>query len=84
MALRSELGWQHQLGGVARHAALRFEGSDAAFTVDSVPVSRDGAVVKVGTAFTLDRNLQFSLDYGGGLSGRYQDNSLNAGVRWTF
>ncbi|HGM4843635.1 TPA: autotransporter outer membrane beta-barrel domain-containing protein, partial [Serratia marcescens] len=40
VALRSELGWQHQYGGLERGTGLRFNGGNAPFVVDSVPVSR--------------------------------------------
>ena len=48
VALRSELGWQHQYGGLERGTGLRFNGGNAPFVVDSVPVSRDGMVLKAG------------------------------------
>ena len=48
VALRSELGWQHQYGGLERGTGLRFNGGNAPFVVGSVPVSRDGMVLKAG------------------------------------
>jgi len=48
VTLRGELGWLHQFGNLARDTSLKFAGSNTAFTVNSVPVSRDGALLKLG------------------------------------
>ncbi|HGM7264012.1 TPA: autotransporter domain-containing protein, partial [Serratia marcescens] len=84
VALRSELGWQHQYGGVERGTGLRFNGGNAPFVVDSVPVSRDGMVLKAGAEVAVNENATLSLGYGGLLSQNHQDNSVNAGFTWRF
>ncbi|NGH11715.1 autotransporter outer membrane beta-barrel domain-containing protein [Serratia marcescens] len=84
VALRSELGWQHQYGGLERGTGLRFNGGNAPFVVDSVPVSRDGMVLKVGAEVAVNENASLSLGYGGLLSQNHQDNSVNAGFTWRF
>ncbi|HAT3850619.1 TPA: autotransporter outer membrane beta-barrel domain-containing protein [Serratia marcescens] len=84
VALRSELGWQHQYGGLARGTGLRFNGGNAPFVVDSVPVSRDGMVLKAGAEVAVNENASLSLGYGGLLSQHHQDNSVNAGFSWQF
>lgn len=84
LALRSELGWQHQLGATARNVGLRFNGASTPFVVNSVPVSRDGAIVKAGAQATVNKNVTLSLGYGGLLSQHHQDNSINAGFAWAF
>ncbi|MFO6503544.1 autotransporter outer membrane beta-barrel domain-containing protein [Serratia marcescens] len=84
VALRSELGWQHQFGGLERGTGLRFNGGNAPFVVDSVPVSRDGMVLKVGAEVAVNENASLSLGYGGLLSQNHQDNSVNAGFTWRF
>ena len=65
VALRSELGWQHQYGGLERGTGLRFNGGNAPFVVDSVPVSarRDGA--EGGAEVAVNENATLSLSYGG-------------------
>ncbi|WP_049241673.1 autotransporter serine protease, partial [Serratia marcescens] len=68
VALRSELGWQHQYGGLERGTGLRFNGGNAPFVVDSVPVSRDGMVLKAGAEVAVNENATLSLGYGGLLS----------------
>ncbi len=65
VALRSELGWQHQYGGLERGTGLRFNGGNAPFVVDSVPVSRDGMVLKAGAEVAVNENATLSLGYGG-------------------
>ncbi|TEW89067.1 autotransporter outer membrane beta-barrel domain-containing protein, partial [Serratia marcescens] len=82
VALRSELGWQHQYGGLERGTGLRFNGGNAPFVVDSVPVSRDGMVLKAGAEVAVNENATLSLGYGGLLSQHHQDNSVNAGFTW--
>ncbi|MEL5299479.1 autotransporter outer membrane beta-barrel domain-containing protein [Serratia nevei] len=84
VALRSELGWQHQYGGLERGTGLRFNGGNAPFVVDSVPVSRDGMVLKAGAEVAVNGNATLSLGYGGLLSQNHQDNSVNAGFTWRF
>ncbi len=84
VALRSELGWQHQYGGLDRGTGLRFNGGNAPFVVDSVPVSRDGMVLKAGAEVAVNENATLSLGYGGLLSQHHQDNSVNAGFTWRF
>ena len=84
VALRSELGWQHQYGGLERGTGLRFNGGNAPFVVDSVPVSRDGMVLKAGAEVAVNENATLSLSYGGLLSQHHQDNSVNAGFTWRF
>ncbi len=76
VALRSELGWQHQYGGLERGTGLRFNGGNAPFVVDSVPVSRDGMVLKAGAEVAVNENATLSLGYGGLLSQNHQDNSV--------
>ena len=84
VVLRSELGWQHQYGGLERGTGLRFNGGNAPFVVDSVPVSRDGMVLKAGAEVAVNENATLSLGYGGLLSQNHQDNSVNAGFTWRF
>ena len=63
---------------------LRFNGGNAPFVVDSVPVSRDGMVLKAGAEVAVNENATLSLGYGGLLSQNHQDNSVNAGFTWRF
>lgn len=84
IALRGELGWQHQYGKLERKTQLMFKRTDAAFDVNSVPVSRDGAVLKAGVDVAVNKNAVLSLGYGGQLSSNHQDNSVNAGLTWRF
>lgn len=84
IALRGELGWQHQYGKLERKTQLMFKRSDAAFDVNSVPISRDGAVLKAGVDVLVNKNANLSLGYGGQLSSNHQDNIVNAGLTWRF
>ncbi|MGQ8776739.1 autotransporter outer membrane beta-barrel domain-containing protein [Serratia sp. NA_112.1] len=84
VALRSELGWQHQYGDLDRATGLRFNGGNSPFVVNSVSASRDGAVLKASAEVAVNNNATLSLGYGGLLSQNYQDNSVNAGFTWKF
>ncbi|MDA5483530.1 autotransporter outer membrane beta-barrel domain-containing protein, partial [Yersinia intermedia] len=63
---------------------LMFSGSSSAFVVNSVPVSRDGAVLKVSAELAVSKDAKLSLGYGGLVSQNYQDNRVNAGFIWHF
>ncbi len=84
VALRGELGWQHQYGDLDRGTGLKFNGSSTPFVVNSVSASRDGAVIKASAEVALNQNSHLSLGYSGLLSENYQDNSVNAGFSWNF
>ena len=84
VALRSELGWQHQYGDLDRGTGLRFNGGSSPFVVNSVSASRDGMVLKAGAEMAVNKNATLSLGYGGLLSQNHQDNSVNAGFTWRF
>lgn len=84
VALRGELGWQHQYGDLDRGTGLKFNGSSTPFVVNSVSASRDGAVIKASAEVALNQNSHLSLGYSGLVSENYQDNSVNAGFSWNF
>jgi subtilase-type serine protease len=84
VGLRSELGWQHQYGKLDRSSTLGFNSGNSTFVVNSVPVSRDGMVLKASAEVAVNHNMTLSLGYGGLLSKNYQDNSINAGFTWRF
>ncbi|WP_145606956.1 autotransporter outer membrane beta-barrel domain-containing protein [Yersinia intermedia] len=84
ITLRSELGWQHQYGELDRSTGLMFSGSSSVFVVNSVPVSRNGAVLKVSAELAVSKDATLSLGYGGLVSKNHQDNRVNAGFIWHF
>lgn len=84
VTVSGELGWQHQYGELGRHASLTFQNSEASFDVNGVPVSRDGAVIKVGAQMALTKDTLVSLNYSGLLSGNDQSNAVNLGFAFNF
>ena len=84
VTLRGELGWEHQFGDIDREASLKFAGSDTAFAVNSVPVARDGAVIKASAEMALTQDTLVSLNYSGLLSNRGNNNGINAGFTFRF
>ena len=84
VTLRGELGWEHQFADTDREASLKFAGSDTAFAVNSVPVARDGAVIKASAEMALTKDTLVSLSYSGLLSNRGNNNGINAGFTFRF
>ena len=84
VTLRGELGWQHQYGELERDTSLMFSGSHSTFVVNSVPASRDGAVMKASMEVAVSKDAVLSLGYGGLVSQNHQDNRVNAGFTWHF
>lgn len=69
---------------LTRDTGLRFNGGNTPYAMTSVPVSRDGIVLKAGAELAVNKNTSLSLGYGGLLSKSHQDNSVNAGFSWRF
>ncbi|MEQ2026116.1 autotransporter domain-containing protein [Xenorhabdus szentirmaii] len=84
VTLNGELGWQHQYGEKERTKSLAFHGSNTTFVTHSVPVSRDGLVLKANAEMSTSDNVSFMLGYSGLISDSHQDNSMNVGFRWQF
>ncbi|QQZ44773.1 autotransporter domain-containing protein [Pseudomonas sp. SK3(2021)] len=82
--LRGELGWEHQYGELDRESSLKFVGSEAAFAVNSVPASRDGAMVKASAEMAMTKDTQVSLNYTGLLSRQGGGNAVNLGFSFQF
>ncbi|MDX7986983.1 autotransporter outer membrane beta-barrel domain-containing protein [Xenorhabdus sp. 12] len=84
VALNGELGWQHQYGDRERATGLSFRGSNTTFLTRSVPISRDGVVLKANAEVKANDNVSVTFGYSGVLSKNHQDNSINAGFIWRF
>lgn len=84
LTVRGELGWQHQYGELARGKSLKFQGSNRPFTVNSVLVARDSAVIKVSAKLPVSTNTSVSLGYAGLLSQHHKENSINTSLSWRF
>ncbi|EAM6659628.1 autotransporter outer membrane beta-barrel domain-containing protein [Salmonella enterica subsp. enterica serovar Eastbourne] len=84
VALRTELGWQHQFGELERGTGLRFSDGNTSFAVNSVPASRESMVLKAGAEVEVNGNATLSLEYGGLVSQNHHDNRINASFNWRF
>ncbi|ROL81464.1 hypothetical protein BLX41_04745 [Pseudomonas protegens] len=82
--LRGELGWEHQYAELDRESSLKFVGSETAFAVSSVPVSRDGAVLKASAEMALTKDTQVSLNYTGLVSSQGAGSAVNLGFTFQF
>lgn len=84
VTLGGELGWQHQYTDPQRKVGLRFKGSDSTFDATAVSASRDGMVINAGMGVDIASGVVVSLNYTALLSNNYQDNGLNANLKWRF
>lgn len=84
VALQTELGWQHDYGNTGRDTALMFKDSNPSFTVNTLPIERNAAVLKTQASIAAGENWVFAVGYSGQLSRNHQNNSVNAGLSWNF
>ncbi|MGU5952097.1 autotransporter domain-containing protein [Klebsiella pneumoniae] len=84
IGLNTELGWVHNFGNLDRGIGLQLGNTKTPFTVDSVPVSREGILVKVGSDISLSSDKKVSLGYTNVLSKKHQSDSLKLDFSWSF
>ena len=84
VALRGELGWQHQYNDTRRGSTQMFDGATSAFRLRTVSAPQDSLVMKLTADITLNQQTALTFSYSG-LSGKnQQDNSIQAGFRVQF
>lgn len=80
-ALRTDLGWQYDLGNKFQDYDLRFVGTGPSYNVRSTTSSRSSALIGVGFTGKKD-NLEFNVGYQGQFGSKVQDHSINANLIW--
>ncbi len=84
IGLHGELNWQYQYGNLNRGIKLNFSDTTSSFMTQSVPTSRHGMALKVGTDINIKENTKLSINYNKFLSKNYSDNNIDAKIAVTF
>ncbi|WP_346899615.1 autotransporter domain-containing protein [uncultured Roseibium sp.] len=82
-ALNGTLGWRHAIGDLTPDQRLALSGLDP-FTVQSVPLDRDTALVEAGLALTISDRTTLDLSYQGTFGKNARDHGANARVNIRF
>ena len=78
------LGWQHNLSNVDADSHLAFANGNSVFTVQSVSMDRDAAVVGARAGIALGRQARVNLDYNGLLGSRDKSHGVGLTLDWAF
>jgi subtilase-type serine protease len=84
LELSGTLGWQHNLSNTRSEDHLAFVNGNTAFSVQSVSMDRDAAVVGVRAGLALGRDTRLNLDYNGLLGSREKDHGVGLTLDWQF
>ncbi|WP_407655474.1 autotransporter domain-containing protein [Burkholderia alba] len=84
LTLEGSAGWQHALTSGRPVGSLAFATGSSVFTVSSVPVAKDAAVVSLNAGLALGRNGRLSVGYSGSLASRQSDHAVQGSLNWKF
>ncbi|KVE31729.1 autotransporter domain-containing protein [Burkholderia sp. TSV86] len=84
LTLQGSVGWQHALSSGRPIATLAFASGSNSFTVASVPVAKDTAVVNLNAGFTFGKGGRASIGYSGALASRQSDHAVQGNLSWKF
>ncbi|WP_454835074.1 autotransporter domain-containing protein [Pseudomonas lini] len=84
LELSGTLGWQHNLSNTRSEDHLAFVNGNTAFSVQSVSMDRDAAVVGARAGLALGSDTRLSLDYNGLLGSREKDHGVGLTLDWQF
>jgi subtilase-type serine protease len=84
LTLQGSVGWQHALTSGRPVATLAFASGSSGFTVASVPVAKDAAVVSVDAGFAFGKGGRASIGYSGALASRQSDHAVQGNLSWKF
>ncbi len=82
--LNGEASWQHQYGRLDRRIQLNFTDTTSSFISQSVPASRHGLAVKMGTNININESTKLTFDYNKLISKYYSDNNIDAKISIAF
>jgi outer membrane autotransporter protein len=83
LGLSLRAAWSHDVGDTDRSFDGRFEGSDAAFTVDGARAPRDQARIGVGITLAAQA-MNLFLRYDGSFADSYRSQAATGGLRVSF
>lgn len=84
LELSGTLGWQHNLSNTRSEDHLAFVNGNTAFSVQSVSMDRNAAVVGARAGLALGRDTRLNLDYNGLLGSREKDHGVGLTLDWQF
>ncbi|MOA22784.1 Extracellular serine protease precursor [compost metagenome] len=83
--LSGTLGWQHNLSNIHSEENLTFaNGGGTPFSVQSVSMDRNAAVVGVRAGLALARDVSLNLDYNGLLGSNDKTHGVGLTLDWQF
>ncbi|SDN71762.1 autotransporter domain-containing protein, partial [Ensifer sp. YR511] len=83
LTAKGMLGWRHAFGDVVPETAMQFGGGNS-FTIASVPIARDAAVVEVGLDYAISPSAGFGISYAGQFGDGLADQSFRANFNVKF
>ena len=84
MDVAGSLGWQHNLNAVGSDEDLSFVAGSTPFSVHSVSLARDAAVVGAQVGVALGKDTRLELDYNGQLSNKDKTHGVGLNLSWQF
>ncbi|MBG4581775.1 autotransporter domain-containing protein [Pseudomonas aeruginosa] len=84
LALSGTLGWRHNLSDTTPQWHLAFASGSQPFSVESVALSRDAALLGVDASLAVNREVSVRLGYNGLLGSREKDHGVGLAVDWRF
>jgi subtilase-type serine protease len=84
LELSGTLGWQHNLSNTRSEDHLAFANGNTAFSVQSVSLDRNAAVVGARAGLAVAQDVRLSLDYNGLLGSNEKDHGVGLTLDWQF
>ncbi|APJ40265.1 TPA: autotransporter domain-containing protein [Pseudomonas aeruginosa] len=84
LALSGTLGWRHNLSDTTPQRHLAFASGSQPFSVESVALSRDAALLGIDASLAVNREVSVRLGYNGLLGSREKDHGVGLAVDWRF
>jgi subtilase-type serine protease len=84
LELSGTLGWQHNLSNTRSEDHLAFVNGNTGFSVQSVSLDRNAAVIGARAGLAVAQDVRLSLDYNGLLGSREKDHGVGLTLDWQF
>ncbi|MEB0045131.1 MULTISPECIES: autotransporter domain-containing protein [unclassified Pseudomonas] len=84
LELSGSFGWQHNLSNTRSEDHLAFVNGNTGFSVQSVSLDRNAAVIGARAGLALARDIRLNLDYNGLLGSNQKDHGVGLTLDWQF
>ncbi len=84
LELSGTLGWQHNLSSTQSEDHLAFANGNTAFSVQSVSLDRNAAVIGARAGLAVAQDVSVSLDYNGLIGSNEKDHGVGLTLDWQF